>query len=80
MFWYALFLSGYALSALGAAFILAQPIRRALGFDDAPVHADPDSEADALVVLIATVAGAAALWPLTIGVYAARRFVPASAS
>lgn len=77
--WYALFMSGYALSALGAAFILAHPIRHALGFDAAPVHADPDSEADALVVLIATIAGAALMWPLTIGIYAGRRFIPASA-
>jgi len=77
---YLLFLLGYLLSACGAAVIVAAPIRRVLGFDSAPEHADPDTLADAELIKLAVIVGVAALWPVTIGLYALTRFIPASMS
>lgn len=71
-----LFALGYVLAAIGSGVIVATPVRRVMGFNDAQ-HADPESEADALLVLIAVVVGVAALWPIAIPMYYAARFVPA---
>ncbi len=71
-----LFAIGYLLAAIGSGVVVATPIRRVMGFGE-PRHADPDSEADALLVLIAVVVGVAALWPVAIPLYYAARFMPA---
>jgi hypothetical protein len=47
-----------------------------MGFHDAQ-HADPQSEADALIILIAVIVGVAAMWPVTMAAYYATRFIPA---
>lgn len=71
-----LFVFGYLLAAIGAGVIVSAPIRRVMGFNDAR-HADPETEGDALLVLLAVVVGVAALWPVTIALYYTARFLPA---
>ena len=71
-----LFVIGYLLSAIGSGVIVATPIRRVMGFNDAQ-HADPETAGDAILVLLAVVVGVAALWPITIPLYYANRFIPA---
>lgn len=74
-----LFLLGYVLAMFGAAFIVAVPIKRVMGFDSDPSHANPEDHADAQLVLFAVIVGVAAVWPVSIGLYYASRFIPASA-
>jgi hypothetical protein len=71
-----LFVFGYLLGAIGSGVIVTGPIRRVMGFNDAR-HADPETEGDAVLVLLAVVVGVAALWPVTIPLYYASRFMPA---
>lgn len=71
-----LFVLGYLLAAIGSGVIVATPVRRVLGFDD-PRHADPETDGDALLILIAVIIGVAAVWPVTISLYYANRFIPA---
>jgi hypothetical protein len=71
-----LFVLGYLLSAIGSGIIVTTPIRRVLGFAD-PQHADPESEGDALLILVAVIVGVAAVWPVAIPLYYALRFIPA---
>lgn len=71
-----LFVFGYLLGAIGSGVIVTNPIRRVMGFGD-PQHADPETEGDALLVLLAVVVGVAALWPVTIPAYYVTRFMPA---
>lgn len=71
-----LFVLGYLLSAIGTAVIVFHPVRRVMGFGESQ-HADPEGEADALLILVAVLVGVAALWPVTIPLYYASRFIPA---
>lgn len=71
-----LFVFGYLLGAIGSGVIVTGPIRRVMGFNDAR-HADPETEGDAVLVLLAVVVGVAVLWPVTIPLYYASRFMPA---
>lgn len=71
-----LFVFGYLLGAIGSGVIVSTPIRRVMGFNDAQ-HADPETAGDALLVLLAVVVGVAILWPITIPLYYASRFMPA---
>lgn len=71
-----LFVFGYLLGAIGSGVIVSAPIRRVMGFGD-PRHADPETEGDAVLVLLAVVVGVAALWPVTIPLYYVSRFMPA---
>ena len=73
-----LFLVGYVLGTIGTAFIVAPSIQRVMGFDAEPQHADPDSSADALMIVIVTVAGTALMWPVLMPLYAVvrRRLAP----
>lgn len=71
-----LFVFGYLLGAIGSGVIVSAPIRRVMGFGE-PRHADPMSEGEAVLVILAVVVGVAALWPVTIPLYYASRFMPA---
>lgn len=71
-----LFVFGYLLAAVGSAVIVTAPVRRVMGFNDAR-HADPETEGDAVLVLLAVLVGVAALWPVTMAAYYATRFIPA---
>jgi uncharacterized BrkB/YihY/UPF0761 family membrane protein len=68
-----LFLVGYVLGTIGTAFIVAPSIQRVMGFGDESAHADPDSSADALMIVIVTVAGTALMWPAVWLLYAVLR-------
>jgi hypothetical protein len=69
-----LFVFGYLLGAIGSGVIVTGPIRRVMGFDDGR-HADPQTEGDALLVLLAVVVGVAAMWPVAIPMYYANRLI-----
>jgi len=71
-----LFVFGYILSAIGSGVIVTKPIQRVMGFEGSR-HADPESEGDALLILIAVIVGVAAMWPVTMAAYYATRFIPA---
>jgi len=71
-----LFVFGYLLGAIGSGVIVSTPIRRVMGFNDAR-HADPETEGDALLVLLAVIVGVAAMWPVAIPLYYASRFMTA---
>ncbi len=71
-----LFVFGYLLGAIGSGVIVTNPLRRVMGFKDAR-HADPETEGDAVLVLLAVIVGVSALWVVTIPLYYATRFVPA---
>lgn len=71
-----LFVFGYLLGAIGSGVIVSAPIRRVMGFGE-PRHADPQTEGDAVLVLLSVIVGVAALWVVTIPLYYASRFMPA---
>jgi hypothetical protein len=71
-----LFVFGYLLGAIGSGVIVSAPVRRVMGFGE-PRHADPMSEGEAVLVTLAVIVGVAALWPITIPLYYATRFMPA---
>lgn len=78
MLYAVLFLFGYLLGLVGTVFVVLDPIRRVMGFDTQPRHAEYESREDALFVVIATVVGVALLWPVVMPLYylARRKFVP----
>lgn len=78
MDWGSALITIYLLGMLGAAAVFARPIKRVMGIDTRSAHVDPSSAREADVIVVATVTGVAALWPLTLSVYVASRFVPAS--
>lgn len=68
-----LFVFGYLLGAIGSGVIVTEPLRRVMGFNDGR-HADPETEGDAVLVLLAVIVGTAALWPIMIPLYYSARF------
>lgn len=66
-------LFGYLLGMAGSSIILYTPVSRVMGFGEDPDHADPESSADALLVLFAVVVGVSALWFVTVPLYYATR-------
>lgn len=78
MLYSALFLFGYVLGLIGTAFVVAGPIQQVMGFDSQPRHAEYESQVDAYVIVIATVAGVSLMWPVVMPLYylARRKFVP----
>lgn len=79
MNWGLILLAVHALGMLAAVCLFTRPVRRIMGTDTQPVHADRSSEREADVIVAATVTGLAAMWPLTLSLYVVRRFIPASA-
>lgn len=73
MLYAVLFLFGYLLGLVGTVFVVLDPIRRVMGFDTQPRHAEYESREDALFVVIATVVGVALLWPVVMPLYAVIR-------
>jgi hypothetical protein len=79
MDWGSLFVTCYLLFALFTASVTAKPIRAVMGADRPGSHADTDSAQDARMIVLFIVLGVAAIWPLTLGMYALSRFIPSSA-
>lgn len=74
--WPLIALSGYLLAVIGSAIIVYKPIRRVMGIDFPAAHAD-EPEPETLLVVLTVVGGTAFMWPLTIPLYWACRFIPA---
>lgn len=68
----------YLFGMLVTAVLLARAIRRIMGVNDASNHVDSDSARDADLLSAFIVIGAAALWPATLPMFLAYRFIPAS--
>lgn len=79
MDWGSLFVTCYLLFALFTASVTAKPIRAVMGADSPGKHADTESAQDARMIVLFVVLGVAAIWPLTLGMYALSRLIPSSA-
>lgn len=80
MDWGSLFATIYLLGALFTAAVTANPVRAVMGADRPGDHADSDSASDARMIVLFVVTGVAAIWPLTLPLYLASRFIPSSTS
>lgn len=68
----------YTLGMLFAVVLLARPIRRVMGAEREPHHADRSDAREADIIVATTVVGVALLWPLTLPLYLVQRFISAS--
>jgi hypothetical protein len=71
VFWYALFVLGYAVAAIGAGVILYQPVTTVMGTSTESRHRD--TEEDEIWRDLLVTVGVAALWPVTFTLYLASR-------
>lgn len=78
MDWSSLYAPIYLLGVLFTAAALAKPIRRIMGDDQPGVHADTESANDVRMLVIFTVIGVSALWPITIAAFIASRVFPSA--
>lgn len=68
----------YLLMTVLAAAVTARPVRRVMGADHDPGHADRSSRNEAAVVVATAIVGVGMLWPITLPIYLMSRFVAAS--
>jgi uncharacterized membrane protein len=71
VFWSALFMLGYAVTAIGAGIILYGPVTTVMGSSPATRHRN--AEEDEIWRDLLVTVGVAALWPLTLSLYLASR-------
>lgn len=68
----------YTIGMLLAVVLLSRPIRRIMGAEREPHHADRSDDREADIIVATTVVGVALLWPLTLSLYLVQRFVSVS--
>jgi hypothetical protein len=68
----------YLLGMLYTIVILTKPIRRIMGADQDPQHADEQSSREANIVDAFVILGVGLLWFVTLPMYGIIRFLPAS--
>jgi hypothetical protein len=71
VFWYALFILGYVIAAVGAGIILFHSVNVIMGTSPASTHRNTEED-EIWAVLLVTV-GLAALWPISYPLYLASR-------